>query len=170
MENPWGRPREQGRDVFQNQAGADGKVVAIQAQGDIPCSAKAYEKAANWSFSPNFPSLAEQMEGLKRQQELEANADRSTLGNSARRKAAPKTAAKLLAFSVEGDDAIVDFDAAHGVIETRGRKTFYIAKTSGTAANSRWQDYPVSIHYRCDRSSNCILMSPGLGVLHGKMK
>jgi hypothetical protein len=159
--------RGKGKDVFQNQVGADGQVASINAQGDIPCSAKAYEKAANWSFSPNFPSLAEQKEGLKRQQALEANAGRSTLEASAHKKAAPKTAVKLLAFSVEGDDAIVDFDAAHGIVMTRGRKTFFVNKT---ATDSRWQDYPVSIHYRCDRSSSCILMSPGLGDLRGKMK
>jgi hypothetical protein len=163
--------REQGKDVFQNQVGANGAVASINAQGDVPCSAKAYEKVANWSFSPNFPSLAEQAEGLKRQQESEANAGRSALGaSSARRNAAPKSTVKLLPFSVEGDDAIVDFDAAQGVIETRGRKTFFVAKMGGAASNSRWQDYPVNIHYRCDRSSSCILMSPGLGDLHAKMK
>lgn len=157
--------REKGRDVFQNQTGADGKVVAIQAQGDIPCSAKAYEKAANWSFSSNFPSLAEQAEGLKRQQELETSAAHGA--SSSHRKAAPKTAAKLLAFSVEGDDAIVDFDASRGIVVTHGRKTFFVNKT---ATDSRWQDYPVSIHYRCDRSSECILMSPGLGGLRARLR
>lgn len=163
--------RELGKDVFQYQIGSNGQVASINAQGNIPCSAKAYEKVANWSFSPNFPSLAEQAEGLRRQQESEANAGRSALGtSSAHKKAAPKSAVKLLPFSVEGDDAIVDFDVAHGVIETRGRKTFFVARMGGAATNSRWQDYPVSIHYRCDRSSSCILMSPGLGDLRAKMK
>lgn len=160
--------REKGRDVFQNQIGANGQVVAIQVQGEMPCPAKAYEKVENWSLSPNFPSLAEQKEWLKHQPE--ADLDRSIQGESARRKATSKTAAKLLSFSVEGDDAIVDFDVSRGVIETSGRKTFFIARTSGVAASSRWQDYPVNIHFRCDRSSNCILMSPGLGDLRVKMK
>ena len=160
--------REKGKDVFQNQLGANGQVASINAQGELPCSAKAYQKAANWSFSPDFPSLAEQKESLKRQPASEAGAGHSASETtSARRKAAPKTAVKLLAFSVEGDDAIVDFDAAHGIVVTRGRKTFFVNKT---ATDSRWQDYPVSIHYRCDRSSSCILMSPGLGDLRGKMK
>jgi hypothetical protein len=163
--------REQGKDVFQDQIGTNGQVASINAQGDVPCSAKAYAKVANWSFSPNFPPLAEQAEGLKGQRESEANVGRSALGaSSAHRKAAPKSAVKLLPFSVEGDDAIVDFDAAQGVIETRGRKTFFVARMGGAATNSRWQDYPVNIHYRCDRSSSCILMSPGLGDLRAKMK
>jgi hypothetical protein len=162
--------REKGRDIFQNQVGANGQVSAINAQGDIPCPAKAYEKVENWSISPNFPSLAEQAEALKRQQEMDGAALRSTGSSSAHKKATPKAPVKLLSFSVEGDDAIVEFDTSRGVIETRGRKTFFVARTGGAAANPRWQDYPVSIHFRCDRSSSCILMSPGLGDLHAKMK
>jgi hypothetical protein len=159
--------REKGRDIFQNQVGANGQVVAINAQGGIPCSAKAYKKAENWSFTPNFPSLAEQAEWLKSQPVPEAGGGHAA---SSRRRAASKAPVKLVPFSVEGDDAIVEFDAARGVIETRGRKTFFVAKTSGAAANSGWQDYPVNIHFRCDRSLSCILMSPGLGDLHAKMK
>jgi len=160
--------REQGKDVFQNHAGPDGQITAINAQGDISCSAKAYEKAEAWSFTTDFPSLAEQSQLLRSQRENPAKEGRQSANEAAaNKKTALKPAAKLLPFSVEGDDAVVDFDVARGTIETRGRKIFVVDRAS--AASSRWQDFPVAIHYRCDRSSNCTLMSGEAGVLRGRM-
>ncbi len=162
--------RELGQDIFQNQLGPDGRIASIHAQGEIPCSAKAYEKTSSWSFSTGFPSLAEQEELLQRQKTEEADAARrSSESLAARRRIALKAAAMLLPFSVEGDDEIVVFDAAHGVIETRGKKTYFFDKTGGAGSNPRWQDYPVSIHYRCDRGSNCVLTHEGLGALQAKL-
>ena len=97
---------------------------------------------------PNFPSLAEQDALLKRKKELQELATRPA--PVVHQKAFP---VKLLAFATEGDDAIVKLDLYHGVIETPGRKTFFFDKTNQAAADARWQDYPVSIHYRCDRTS-----------------
>jgi hypothetical protein len=99
---------------------------------------------------------------------LSAGAARASSTASAARK--KKAAIQLLPFTVEGDDAIVDFDAAQGVIATRGRKTFFLDKAAGAAADSAWQDYPVNIHYRCDQSSNCTLTHSGLGGLRARMK
>jgi hypothetical protein len=170
--------REHGKDVFQNQVDPDGKIVAINAQGDLSCSAEAYEKAENWSFltgslsqaEPAFPSLSEQEAWLKRQEEMAANAERPSPAEVAtRRRAAAKAAARLLPFSIEGDDAIVDFDTSHGIIQTRGHKTFLVDKAVATAADPGWQDYPVSIHYRCDQSASCTLMHSGAGVLRASL-
>jgi hypothetical protein len=69
---------------------------------------------------------------------------------------------------MEGDDSIVEFDATRGVIETRGGKTFYFDKTGGQGADPKWQDYPVSIHYRCDRAASCILTQARLGALRAR--
>jgi hypothetical protein len=160
--------RERDQEIFQNQIGPDGQITAINAHGEIPCSKTAYEKTTNWSFTPDFPSLAEQDQWLKRQRELSAGAARASSTASAARK--KKAAIQLLPFTVEGDDAIVDFDAAQGVIATRGRKTFFLDKAAGAAADSAWQDYPVNIHYRCDQSSNCTLTHSGLGGLRARMK
>jgi hypothetical protein len=74
-----------------------------------------------------------------------------------------------LPFSIEGDDAIVDWDASRGIIETREGKTFYFDKTSGEIVNPRWQDYPVGIHYRCDQTSTCILSNAGAGALRVRL-
>ena len=106
--------REQGNDLFQTQIGPDGQAAALSAQGQIPCSKKAFEDAASWVLVPNFPSLAEQDALLKRKKELQELATRPA--PVVHQKAFP---VKLLAFATEGDDAIVDLDLYHGVIETR---------------------------------------------------
>jgi hypothetical protein len=159
--------REQGRDVFQNQITPDGKVAIINAQGEIPCSAKAYEKTTQWNFSANFPTIAEQDEWLEHGQRMRTNAAQ---GSAAHKTAARKGAEKLLPFTIEGDDMIVEFDVKSGVIVTSGRKTFFVNKTSMGSASPVWQDYPVSIHFRCDQSTNCTLMHSGAGALRVKLK
>jgi hypothetical protein len=159
--------REQGKDIFHYQISRDGHVVALNAQGGIPCSARAYEKTTQWSFSTNFPSLAERDELLTRQRERRAG---TAQNSAAHNKAAAKSAEKLVPFSIEGDDAIVEFDANRGVIVTSGRKTFFIDKTSAQRADPVWQEYPVSIHFRCSRSSDCTLMHAGAGALRAKLK
>jgi hypothetical protein len=162
--------RERGKDVFEDQIGSNGRITSINAHGDLPCSARAYEKALSWSFATNFPSLAEQDEMLKSEKEGQAKAVHPPVDeNAERKKVAAQVSAKLALFSVEGDDAIVDLDAFHGTLITRGRKTFFVDKTSPALTNARWQEYPVAIHYRCDRSSECILMNGGAGVLHARL-
>jgi hypothetical protein len=162
--------RERGKDVFENKTGPDGRIVAINAHGDLSCSAKAYEKALSWSFTTNFPSLAEQDELLKHQKAVEAGKGGPSTEEIAERKTtAAKVPAKLVPFSTEGDDAIVDLDAFHGTLVTRGRKTFFVDKSSPALTNARWQEYPVAIHYRCDRNLDCILMNGGAGVLRARL-
>ena len=105
---------------------------------------------------------------LKRQEELQANAARSApQAPAARKNIVPVT---ILPFSIEGDDLIDDFDASGGVIETRGRKTFFLDRASAEASDSRWQDYPVSIHYKCDQNTNCTLTHSGLRALRARLK
>jgi hypothetical protein len=165
--------REQGQDIFWNQYGSDGKVAAINAEGVLPCSRKAYQITSFWSLLPNFPSIAEQGELLKRQEEFQAEGAITTEAPPAfrvRQKAVAKAPAKLLSFAVEGDDSIEEFDLTHGLIETRGRKTFYFDKSSILVNDAGWQDYPVSIHYRCDQNANCALTHTGIGVLRARIR
>jgi hypothetical protein len=169
--------REKGRDLFKNQAGTDGQITSIGAQGSMPCTAKDYEKAVIWSFTPNFPSIAEQDALLDRQSlKLPPAAETPTPAGAqtaaARKKAAPKPPVQKPAttFAIEGDDAIVDFEASRGVIETRGGKVFFLERSGGSASDPRWQDYPVEIHYRCDRVSECTIKHTGAGVLYAKLK
>jgi hypothetical protein len=160
--------REKGQDLFQNRIGADGMIASLSAQGEISCSKSAYEKTMLWSFTPDFPSLAEQDALLNRQRNLQAKV---TLPPPPSRSAARKKIATLapLPYTIEGDDAIVEFDPSYGLIETRGRKLFLIDKAAAAAASSAWQDFPVNIHFHCDQMSNCTLMHSGLGSLRVKM-
>ncbi len=157
--------REKDQDIFQNQIGPDGTITALNAQGETPCSKSAYARTMLWSFTPNFPSLAEQDALIKRQQDLLSSPPPPPPPTHKK-----KSALKPLPFTIEGDDAIVEFDPSFGVIETRGRKLFLIDKATAAAANTAWQDFPVSIHFHCDQMSNCVLMHSGLGALRVRMK
>jgi len=64
--------RENGREIFDNQIGDDGQITGLNAQGQMPCSLQAYETAASWNLSPDFPSIAEQAELLRAQTESTA--------------------------------------------------------------------------------------------------
>ncbi len=159
--------REEGKDIFQYQIAPNGQVASIIAQGEIPCSTKAYEKTTQWNFSTNFPSLVEQDEWLEKRPDLRINADQIS---AAHKKPGARAAERLLPFSIEGEDEIVEFDVNRGVIETSGRKTFYMDKTSMGSASPAWQEYPVNIHFRCDQSANCTLMHSGAGALRVRLK
>jgi len=167
--------RVKGKEIFKNQVGPDGQITGLSAQGEIPCTARAYEKAVAWSFSPNFPAIAEQDQLVERQQAIANPAHPPADETPAvRKKAAAAKAAKVvqkpLGFTIEGDDAIVDFDTSRGTIETNAGKIFLIDKAGGTISDPRWQEYPVEIHYRCDRGSECILMHAGTGALHVRLR
>jgi hypothetical protein len=158
--------REKENDVFQNQIASNGKITAINAQGEIPCSKSNYEKTDQWSFSSDFPSLDEQNDWLYRQPEMRGDAAQ----RAAAHKKAARSAGKPLPFSIEGDDAIVDFDVNSGLIVTRGRNTFVINKTIAQRADPVWQDYPVLIHFRCNQYSDCTLMHAGAGAMYAKLR
>jgi hypothetical protein len=162
--------RELGKEVFKNQIGPDGQIAGIEAQGELPCPGKAYGSAYSWSFTPNFPPVAEQDEMLKRQKEaLTPEETPAAEAPAVHRKPVRIPAPKLVPFSIEGDDVIVDYDASHGVIETRAGKTFFFDRTSGDIANPRWQDFPLDVHYRCDQTSTCVLMTSGAGALRVRL-
>ncbi len=64
--------RERGRDIFDNEIGDNGQITGLDARGEMPCSAQAYQSAASWTLAPDFPSVAEQAELLKQQTESTA--------------------------------------------------------------------------------------------------
>jgi hypothetical protein len=163
--------REQGKDVFVNQFGSDGKVASITAQGDLPCTASAYENAVAWSFAPDFPSVAEQNVLINHLAEKEANAAANSPLAIARKRAAQKAATlPTPKFFIEGEDAIEEYDASTGIIATRGGKTFTIDRTGTEAASLKGRDFPLAIHYRCDQFGNCTLTSAGAGVQHTRLR
>jgi hypothetical protein len=167
--------RVQGKDVFQNQAGADGRIESLSAQGAIPCSDDAYQKITGWSFSTNFPTVNEQSQMLKdKDLPEEQTGANSAPGSPARRSVrrrqiSPPTHAALV-FAVEGDDELVGYDPS-GIFETETGASFYLDRQTPQASLSSWQNFPVRIHYRCDQTSVCTLTQAGTGaVLHARLK
>jgi hypothetical protein len=168
--------REQGNDVFQNQFGSDGRVTSITAQGTLPCTASAYENAVAWSISPaEFPTVADQDALIRHLEEgsarAAANSPAALAALAARRRAAARAAANPPPkFYIEGEDAIVDYDAASGIITTRGGKSFTIDRAGAEAASLRGRDFPLHVHYRCDQFGNCTLYSAGAGTQHTHLR
>jgi hypothetical protein len=73
--------------------------------------------------------------------------------------------------SIEGDDAIVGYDAAAGAVETGAGKTFLMDRTSAEADAIRGRDFPINIHYKCDQTTaDCTLSHAGEVLLHAKLK
>jgi len=160
--------REQGKDIVQEMIGSDGQIASLVAQGQIPCSDKAYGKVVAWNLTPDFPSLTEQKDLMKQQAEREANEERQA---AARRRGPQKNADKTLTFSIEGDDSVVGYDATSNVLETGTGESFYIDKKELAAGSVANWPFPVRIHYRCDQTSFCTLIRAGSGTaLHAKMR
>jgi hypothetical protein len=159
---------EHGNNMLQKIYGPSGQIVAIHSQGAMPCPKSAWVKAASWSFLSNFPTLDEQRALESGKQQSIADAARSAAEEAARKRDKLRASQNLAAFSIEGDDAIVEYDVARGIIQTKFGKTFFVKK-SGGEIDSGWQDFPVSIHYKCDRSSTCELMHAGAGALRARM-
>ncbi|MDE3186112.1 MAG: hypothetical protein KGM96_01145 [Acidobacteriota bacterium] len=149
--------REHGNDIFQNELGEDGKIVAVNAHGTLPCTAEQYKRVDYWDFATNFPTVADQdalLHHLKEKQarkELEARM-------AARRK---KAAVMLSAFYQEGEDRATRYEAASAVLGTADGKSFYIAKTSDQATAASWASESSLIHYKCDQRANCALKHAG---------
>jgi hypothetical protein len=157
--------REQGKDIFQEQTGANGQIAAISSQGEIPCSNESYEKVAMWSFTADFPSIAEQADLLKQRAAAQADAERAA---PVHRRQAPKPAAKPLSFAIEGDDVLVGYDPGTGVLESSTGQSFYVDKQANLAG---WLVFPLRIHYRCDQVSGCTVVRVGSGaVLHARLR
>jgi hypothetical protein len=154
--------REQVNDVFVNQVGPNEQIESISAQGSLSCSKDAYQKAATWSFAPDFLSLAEQESLLKRlTRPKEYAAEAASQAAADRLKKAPKNPKKPPLFFIEGDDAIVDYDAASGVISTRSGRAFAISKAGAEADALKGRDFPFEIHYKCGQPGLCVLGGAG---------
>jgi hypothetical protein len=165
--------REFGLDIFQNAVGPDGQIASISSEGEIPCSRQAYERATSWSFSPDFPTLDEQAELLKRQAAANNPTEQASVADKApapHRKAKKKPPAPPTAFAIEGDDELVGVDASKGIIETSTRKFFVIDKLAAGDNSAAWQDVPANVHYKCDLNAVCSLRRAGAVVLYARLR
>ena len=157
--------RERGKDVFQNEIGENGKVVAISAQGYLPCPEQSYKHLDYWDFSTDFPLLAEQDELLKGQKGPAARAERPAAAES------NSAGIRPLPAPIEGDDVIIGFAPSKGIAETRAGKVFLINSGGLQDYATGWQIFPAAIHYRCDKKAVCIITRTGTSaVLRARLK
>jgi hypothetical protein len=77
-------------------------------------------------------------------------------------------AAKFFAYTVEGDVTLANYDAVTRTLDTYEGETFALAQTEGESDANLFQDYPPSVHYRCDQSGNCSLVKSGLAFPNSK--
>lgn len=162
--------RELGNDILQTEVNPDGKVIALRALGDLPCSKDAYSRAYYWDFTSNFPTPDEQDAILHHRpnaiEEIQLRSERAAAGERARRKAIahPKPI-----FYIEGDDRISDYDVGNAVLETNLRKSFAIGRRAEQVTAQNWANDSALIHYKCDPASNCTLTRSGSSaVLHAR--
>ncbi len=156
--------REQGKDIFQNQASDEGQVTAVNAQGALPCSPDQYKRANYWDFNTNFPTLAEQADLLDPKAAAQRAKDLAAPGQK-------RTVARWGdGFVIQGDDRVTGYDSVRGLLWAE-QKTFAIDKRLGQATASAWAGNYTLIHYKCDQHANCALTAAGqAAVLHARLQ
>ena len=146
-------PRSESGDTLQNMAGQDGQITEIDLTGPLPCTAKAYKTVKSWDFTTDFPSLAEQRDWLRREEE------RGLGGRKGHRTLTAQVA--RLPVATEGDDEIVGDNPSRSTVETSGGLVFYLGSSGMRDRAAEWQVFPVAIHYNCDKNGLCILTRAG---------
>src|SRR6266568_1847492 len=161
--------RERGKDMFENQAGSDGLISAVNAQGDLPCSADLYKRASYWDFTTNFPTIAEQDALRDPRAAAQAKRDAEEEQNpSLKRKPVPKK--PLSAFYIQGDDRATGFDHQRGVLEAEEGKSFLITAAAERSTAAHWANNYSLIHYKCDQHASCALtVAGGLSAVHARL-
>ncbi len=172
--------REHGKDVFQNNIGTDGKVASIIAQGVLPCSKKQFDGTASWGFTTDFPIVAPPVRAASSSLAGISNGDQAATGADNKSPDVSKLSAEKRArkeplplaprIDIEGDDAIVWYDAAAGVVETSAGKALLVDRTNAGINSLKGREFPVDIHYRCDQTGNCTFAGIGLGVQHARLR
>lgn len=171
--------REHGKDIFQTVAGPDGQIASLSAQGTLPCAKKQYQSTASWAFTSNFPSILPPVgthapspaqnynsSASAADPDKAAESANSTVSNRMKRKVALPDSH----FSIETDDALVGFQLATGILETRAGKSFLVEKRDMVASTLKGVELPIPIHYRCDQLGACALAGLGSGIQRAWME
>lgn len=94
-----------------------------------------------------------------------AAADLSTLAQ-----ATVAHAPAAFTYAIEGDDEIVDVNAAQKSIQTTAGKVFFVEETLAASDADGVLDQLANIHYRCDQNSSCTLSLSDATVLHATLR
>jgi hypothetical protein len=160
--------REHGKDIFQPVNGDDGQISSIASQGTLPCSKKQYQSAASWAFVTNFPSVLQTAgpQNSDTNDNLDAFgvAPKTSGSTEAERRVTRRVPLPNSHFSVEMDDALVGYQTATGIVETRAGKSFLVEKRDLVASSLKGVELPIPIHYRCDQLGACSLAGLNSGI------
>ena len=158
-----------GADVFTNILGSDGKVEALWAQGELPCSPDQYQRFDYWDLSTNFPTLAEQDQSLgHRQKNVDSQQTALEARASARRRLVVKK--PLSTFYIEGDDRITSYEPTRGLLVAGPGRSFVIDRKGDQATVADWATDSSLIHFKCDQHANCALRTAsGSNVIFGRL-
>ncbi len=158
--------REQGKDIFQNQLNADGGIEAINAQGDLPCSAKDYKHIDYWDFATDFPTLEEQDALIRNKKEMQDQQTRASW-LAAKQKAAKKF---VSAFYVQGDEHVSGYDSSRSLLVVGPGRSFFIDRKIDQPVAAGWAADSSLIHYKCDQRASCVLTHSGTStVIYGRL-
>jgi hypothetical protein len=172
--------REHGKNIFQNVVGTDGKIASISAQGTMPCTRKQFGNIVSWSFTSDFTVVSKPAGDRTPPPEPGARGELSSASESSGKtpEAAKRSAARVTRrkaapavppIYIEGDDAILWFDASTGMIETSAGKVILIDRTDAVAAALNVRDLPIPIHYRCEQTGVCTFAGVLAGVEHARL-
>jgi hypothetical protein len=80
----------------------------------------------------------------------------------------PEHATDFIAFTVEGDVTMSNYDASTKTIDTYEGESFAVAQTTSDGGAISWDNYPPNVHYTCDQSGNCNLIKAGMAASNSK--
>ncbi len=158
--------RRHGQDIFYDQRDNDRKIVAIDAQGEIPCSKQAYKHVDYWEITTNFPTLDDQ------QALMNHNAQQADeRARAARRGGAQKNARRPVSgFYIQGDEHITGYDASRELLATSPGRSFFIGRKTDQPIAASWAANFALIHYKCDQHAQCALTHSGTAnVIYGRL-
>jgi hypothetical protein len=151
-----------GADVFTNILGSDGKVEALWAQGNLPCSPDQYNRFDYWDLSTNFPTRAEQDQAPGHKHAETASGEESASDPGARGRAKRRVPTKTQsAYLMQGDERATEFDAARGLLIVGNNIRFLIDQKSDEQMAAGWAEDDSMIHFTCDSHANCSLRHAG---------
>lgn len=158
--------RRHGQDIFYNQRDNDGQIIAINAQGEIPCSKQAYKHVDYWEITTNFPTLDDQQALMSHNtQQVDEQV------RAAHRSAAQKNARRFVsAFYIQGDEHITGYDASRALLATGPGRSFFIDRKTDQPIAASWAANFALIHYKCDQHAQCALTHSGTtNVIYGRL-
>ena len=145
------------------------EIDGLWAEGSLPCSADQYKQFDYWDFSTTFPTVVQQQEIAEPKMEAQ---DESALTPRDVHDVSPAQAPTIVrhkiakrpqaAYLMEGDEQVVAFEQARGVLTLASEKSFMLSHNAADLAIAAgWADYSSTVHYTCDSRSNCSLRRGG---------